>query len=311
MTPPTRRHPGLTKGQHVETIGFIGVGAMGSSIASRLLGHELLVNDRNPDAAASLVAEGARFATTGEIAACCETIFLCLPGPPQVADLLLGPHGLLSHLSTGTTIIDITTGTPTTDAEIEPNLRERGVAYVDCPIAGGVRRAREGTALLMVGADPATFEKVEPLLHAIASDVVHVGPVGAGHAMKLVNNLLNACNRFAALETIRLGVAAGVPQDIVVEVINKGSGRNYTTENTYPQLLSGNGYKPQGFTIDLMLKDVRLANEMADALGHETPIGTLAQQFIEEAIERFGPKADQSQMMAEWYPAAEKERAHG
>jgi 3-hydroxyisobutyrate dehydrogenase len=301
----------LTKGQQVETIGFIGVGAMGSSIASRLLRHELLVSDRNPDAAAGLVAEGARFATPGEIAASCATMFLCLPGPPQVIDLLLGADGLLPRLSTGTTIIDITTGTPTTDVELEPMLSGRGVAYVDCPIAGGVRRAREGTALLMVGADPATFAKVKPLLNEIATDVVHVGPVGAGHAMKLVNNLLNACNRFAALETIRLGVAAGVPQDVVVDVINKGSGRNYTTENTYPQLLSGNGYKPQGFTIELMLKDVRLANEMADALGHETPIGTLAQRFIEEAVERFGPKADQSQMMAEWYPAAGKEPVNG
>jgi 3-hydroxyisobutyrate dehydrogenase len=293
------------------TIGFIGVGAMGSSVASRLLGHELLVSDRNPDAAAGLVAEGARLATIGEIAASCETIFLCLPGPPQVVDLLFGSDGLAPRLSAGTTIIDITTGTPTADAEIQSLLNERGVAYVDCPIAGGVRRAREGTALLMVGADPATFVKVEAILHEVTDDVMHVGPVGAGHAMKLVNNLLNACNRFAALETIRLGVAAGVPQDLVVEVINKGSGRNYTTENTYPQLLSGSAYKPQGFAIDLMLKDVRLANEMADALGHDTPIGTLAQQFIEEAIERFGPKADQSQMMAEWYTAVGKERAHG
>jgi 3-hydroxyisobutyrate dehydrogenase-like beta-hydroxyacid dehydrogenase len=287
-----------------ESIGFIGVGAMGASIASRLVGgHEVLINDRNPEAGGELVAAGARFAEHPEIAATCRTVFLCLPGPPQVRDLLLGVDGLAKLLDPGSVVIDITTGTPIADAEIVSVLAERGVTYVDSPVAGGVRRAREGTALLMVGAEPEVFARVEPLLREITSEIVHCGPVGSGHAMKLVNNLLNACNRFAALETIRLGVAAGVNQDVVVDVINKGSGRNYTTANTYPQLLSGDTWKPQGFAIDLMLKDVRLANELAASLGHQTPIGTLAQDFTQQAIDRFGPKADQSQMMAEWYAA--------
>lgn len=276
---------------------------MGSSIASRLLGHELLVNDRNPDTAAALVGAGARFVTLEEIAASCQTIFLCLPGPPQVDDLLFGSDGLAEKLTEGTIVIDITTGTPIADAEVASILDGHGVTYVDCPIAGGVRRAREGTALLMVGADQEVFARIEGVLGEITSDVVHCGPLGAGHAMKLVNNLLNSCNRFAALETIRLGVAAGIPQGVVVEVINKGSARNYTTENTYPQLLAGDKWKPQGFAIDLMLKDVRLANELATSLGHETPVGTLAQELTRQAIDRFGPKADQSQMMAEWYAA--------
>ncbi len=294
----------------MDTIGFIGVGAMGSSIASRLLGHELLVSDRNPRAADDLVSEGALFSTADEIAAKCRTIFLCLPGPPQVQDLLFGDDGLADRLADGTTIIDITTGTPVADADISARLAERGVTYIDSPIAGGVRRAREGTAILMVGAEPDVFARVEAVLREITSDVVHCGPLGAGHAMKLVNNLLNACNRFAALETIRLGVLAGIPQEIVVDVINKGSGRNYTTANTYPQLLSGETWKPQGFAIDLMLKDVRLANELATTLGHATPIGSLTQQFTQQAIDRFGPKADQSQLMAEWYGEDDPQRAH-
>ena len=293
----------------VDTIGFIGVGAMGSSIASRLLGHELLISDRNPEAGADLVTEGARFTTPDEIADKCRTIFLCLPGPQQVNDLLFNDDGLAAKLSEGTTVIDITTGTPVEDTQIASRLGERGVTYVDCPIAGGVRRAREGTAILMVGADPEVFARVEGLLGEITGDVVHCGPLGTGHAMKLVNNLLNSCNRFAALETIRLGVAAGIAQDVVVDVINKGSGRNYTTENTYPQLLSGDTWKPQGFTLDLMFKDVRLANELATSLGHQTPIGTLTQEFTQQAIDRFGPKADQSQLMAEWYDADGKQQA--
>jgi 3-hydroxyisobutyrate dehydrogenase len=288
--------------QRMDPIGFIGIGAMGSSIASRLVpGHELLVNDRNPSAADELVGAGARFATPEEIAKECRTIFLCLPGPAQVTDLLLGAAGLAQSMAAGTIVIDTTTGTPTTDAEIVAELDGRGVTYVDSPIAGGVRRAREGTATLMVGADPEVFAGIEGLLHEVTTEVVNVGPVGAGHAMKLVNNLLNACNRFAALEAIRLGVASGMKQEVVVDLINRGSGRNYATEYTFPQLLSGDSYKPQGFTLELMLKDVRLAVELADAIGHKTPVGDLAQQLTQHAIDRFGGHADQSQMMAEWY----------
>jgi 3-hydroxyisobutyrate dehydrogenase-like beta-hydroxyacid dehydrogenase len=291
----------------MDAIGFIGVGAMGSSIASRLVGgRELLVNDRNPGAATELVNQGARFATLDEIAEKCRTIFLCLPGPPQVKELLFGSDGsdgLASRLASGTVIIDTTSSTPEADREIVGKLGEHGVTYIDSPIAGGVRRAREGTAILMVGAEPDVFAQVQDLLHEVTSEAINVGPVGSGHAMKLVNNLLNACNRFAALETVRLGVAAGIEQDVVVDVINKASGRNYTTETTYPQLLSGDTYKPQGFTLDLMLKDVRLATELAESLGHETPVGSLVQGLTQDAIDRFGPKADQSQMMAEWYEA--------
>lgn len=283
-------------------IGFIGVGAMGSAIAGRLVEScTLLVSDKNRAAADELVARGATFASTDEIAATCDIVFLCLPGPAEVTELVRGPDGLATRLAAGSIVIDITTSTPVVDAEIAAALHERGIEYVDSPIAGGVRRAREGTAALMVGASPETFAKVKDVLSTITSNVFHVGPLGTGHAMKLVNNLLNACNRFAALETVRLGEAAGLKRDVIIEVVNKSSGRNYATEHTFPQLLSGESYVPQEFTLDLMLKDVHLANELADSLDHPTPIGNMVEKFTEDAIARFGARADQSQMMAEWY----------
>lgn len=275
---------------------------MGSSIAGRLVDvYQLLVSDTNPAAADELIQRGATFASTDEIASSCSIVFLCLPGPPQVEEIVRGPAGLASRLAPGSIVIDTTTSIPVVDAEIAAALRQRDIDYVDAPISGGVRRARDGTAALMVGAAPDVFAKVRDVLLTITSDVIHVGPVGTGHAMKLVNNLLNGCNRFAALETVRLGQAAGLEQDVIIEVLNKSSGRNYATEATFPQLLSGDTYLPQGFTLELMLKDVRLANELASSLGHSTPIGTLVERFTEEAIARFGARADQSQMMAEWY----------
>ena len=283
-------------------IGFIGVGAMGSSIASRLVNSaELLVNDKNPAAAEDLVKQGATFASTDQIAAACRIVFVCLPGPADVTELLLGPAGLASRLAPGSVVVDMTTSSPSVDAEIVAALRETGVDFVDAPIGGGIRRAKAGTAVLMVGAAPEVFPKVKDVLLTVTSDVFHVGPVGTGHAMKLVNNLLNACNRFAALEAVRLGEAAGLEQNVIIDVLNKSSGRNYATEYTFPQLLSGETWLPQGFTLELTLKDVRLANQLAGSLGHPMPIGNMVETFIQEAIDRFGGDADQSQMMAEWY----------
>jgi 3-hydroxyisobutyrate dehydrogenase-like beta-hydroxyacid dehydrogenase len=248
-----------------------------------------------------LVVQGAVLTSPREIAERCDVVFLCLPGPVNVEEALFGAEGIAGFLQPGAVVIDMTSSTPKVDVGIVERLSERGVEYVDSPIAGGVRRAQDGTATLMVGASDEVFARVEPVLHEITSQVVHVGPVGTGHAMKLVNNLLNACNRFAALETIRLGELSGINRDKIIEVINTGSARNYATEYTYPQLLSGDTYKLQGFTLALTLKDVHLANDLAESLGHETPIGHMAEGFIQTAIDRFGPSADQSQMMWEWY----------
>ncbi|WP_172652785.1 NAD(P)-dependent oxidoreductase [Rhodococcus opacus] len=286
-----------------EKIGFIGIGAMGSAIASRLVEpFDLYVNDRNRAAADELVAAGATFTEATEIARTCRVVFLCLPAPTHVDQLLFGDDGIAKDLAVGTVVVDITTGTPTADYQVVAALGERGVKFLDSPIGGGVRRAREGTATLMVGGDDDVFAEVVEVLKAVTPDVHHVGPVGAGHAMKLVNNLLNSCNRFAALEAIRLGQACGMEQSTVVAVLNSSTGRNYTTEYTFPTLLSEPDYKLQGFTLDLMRKDVHLANELAASMNHATPIGHLVEEMTETAIERFGGDADQSQLMAEWYP---------
>ncbi len=283
-------------------VGFIGVGAMGSAIASRLIEHHrLFVNDRNPAAADELVQQGATFASADDIAGACRYVFTCLPRPSDVSDLLLGDDGLAQRLAPGAIVIDNTTGTPTGDAIIASVLTDRGIDYLDAPIGGGVRRARAGTATLMVGGTEEAFAKARDLLLCVTPDVFRVGEVGAGHAMKLVNNFLNNCNRFAALEAVALGEASGLDRATIIEVLNKSTGRNYTTEYTYPNLLLGDTYQPQGFTLGLMRKDIRLANELAKDVGINTPMGTKAEQLTEEAIERFGEQADQSQMMAEWY----------
>lgn len=139
----------------MEPVGFVGVGAMGSAIASRLVGgYDLRVTDRNPAAADDLVAAGAKFTTAEDIAATCSIVVLSLPGPADVVDLLIGAGGLAELLRPGTVVIDTTTSTPTADAQITAVLTPKGVEFADAPIAGGVRKARDGASTLMVGAAP-------------------------------------------------------------------------------------------------------------------------------------------------------------
>src|SRR5690349_15331272 len=130
-----------------DKIGFIGVGAMGSAIASRLVGdYDLWVSDRNPEAAADLVRQGATFATAAEAGDGATFVFLCLPGPKQVEELMLGTDPLAAILPAGSVLIDTSTSTPVTDEKVVAALQDRDVQFIDSPIGGGVRRAREGTA---------------------------------------------------------------------------------------------------------------------------------------------------------------------
>jgi 3-hydroxyisobutyrate dehydrogenase len=281
--------------------GFIGVGAMGSAIASRLVGSTtLLVNDLNPRAAEDLVDAGATFATLDEIARSCQYVFLCLPAPKDVTDLLFDKSSLADSITAGTVVIDMTSSTPAVDDEIARRLAAKEIRFVDSPIAGGVRRARTGDATLMVGADHEDFDTIKHLLLTVTPNVYHVGAVGTGHAMKLVNNLLNACHRFAALQCVRLAVKDGIDEAMAIAVLNSGSGRSYVTEYTFPELMRKN--QLQGFTIELMRKDVRLANELAVSLDHDLEIGRLVEKYMDEAVGRFGPQADQTEMMLAWYP---------
>jgi 3-hydroxyisobutyrate dehydrogenase-like beta-hydroxyacid dehydrogenase len=275
---------------------------MGSALAGRFVdGHDLYVYGRAPGAAAQLVARGAKSVSLEELASSCRYVFTCLPAPPDVRAVFLGEEGIADQLPPGSIVIDFTTSTPATDQDVASALTRRWVDFVDAPVAGGTRRVEAGSATLMVGAEPDGFGKVRELLHCVTPHVLHVGPVGAGHTMKLLNNLLNACNRLAAMETIRLGEAAGLSRDVIVNVLNQGSARNYATEVTYPQLLPGDGYLPQHFTLGLFRKDVRLANELAAEHDQVNRVGRLVERGLEDAIATLGYGTDLSQFMAEWY----------
>ncbi|WP_020112834.1 NAD(P)-dependent oxidoreductase [Rhodococcus sp. 114MFTsu3.1] len=285
-----------------QKIGFIGIGAMGSAIASRLIGSStLLVNDLNPALASPLEERGARFAALDEIATC-DVVFLSLPGPDNVVKLLLGDGGLAARMTPGSVVIDTTSSTPIVDEGLARELAVRSISYIDAPIAGGVRRAYDGLATLMVGASEKDFARVKPLLNTITANVFHLGPVGAGHAAKLVNNLLNHCNRFAAIEMLTLAERYGIAPEVMIDVLNMSSGRSYVTDYTYPEIVFPN--LKQGFTLELMRKDAHLAGALADHVGQELRVGSLVAEMMDEAVDRLGGTADQTDLMRKWYPPA-------
>jgi 3-hydroxyisobutyrate dehydrogenase-like beta-hydroxyacid dehydrogenase len=273
---------------------------MGASIARRLVAsHRIVVDDLRPEALAALVEEGAE-AATPELLAQCRLVFVCLPAPDDVRALL---DKLLLVLGAGSVVVDMTTGSPAADVELRDLAARGGVTLVDAPVSGGPQGAEAGTLTIMVGADPEVFAAVGPYLDSISSNVHHVGGAGTGHAMKLVCNLLSACNRVASLEAVELARRSGIPQAKAIEILNVSGGRSYITERTYPMFLTESGYTPQHFSVGLLAKDVRLAQDWAAHCDLDLTSGKAARALLDQAETRFGSSADINQMMSGWFTA--------
>ncbi|MBA3741364.1 NAD(P)-dependent oxidoreductase [Sporichthya sp.] len=282
-------------------IGFIGLGAMGSALAKRLaLAGALYVADLNVGAVESLEAEGATGLPATDLAARCEVVMTCLPRSQDVRDLVLGAGGLAAALHPGSVLVDMTTGDPTIDREIAAGLERSGVSFVDAPVSGGPQAAAAGTIAIMVGAAADDFARVRPVLAGISPNITHVGPVGAGHVLKLVNNMLSACNRLAALEAVAIATANGVERATCVAGINTGSGRSYMTEVTFPRFLLDEEIHEQHFQIGLMLKDVGLASSLAESSGVHAPIGELVRRLFADGAVRYGESADINQLARDY-----------
>jgi len=279
-------------------IGFIGLGAMGAAIAARLAPHvPLLVTDLRAAAVAQLVAHGGQAASQAEIAQSCTIVFTSLPRTENVRAVILGDGGLAATMRAGSVVVDMTTGNPVHDREFELELARRDVDFADAPVSGGPQAAAEGTLAILVGASDQTMNRIRPALDLISSRVDHLGPVGSGHAVKLVNNLLSACNRLSTLEAVSIAVKSGVDLKACINAINKSSGRSYITESTYPRFLLGEEPVEQNFTVGLMAKDITLALDLAADAGLVTRMGSVARELLSAAVEALGENADINRLM--------------
>jgi 2-hydroxymethylglutarate dehydrogenase len=267
------------------SVGFIGVGNMGNPMASNVLkaGFPMIVYDRNPQAMESLLQAGAqRAASAREVVEGSEIVLTSLPASPDVEAVYLEPGGLVDSAKPGTMLIDLSSVLPSTPRKIEPRAQARGVPFLEAPVSGGVSGARAATLAIMVGGDPETLTRAQPVLRAIGPNIFHVGPVGAGNTVKAINNMMASVNALAMMEGVALGVKAGLDPMTIYEVVKASSGGSKALERI-PNSLIPRQFEP-GFKVHLMNKDLETFNTIAKELHVPVSFANVAQQYQQMAI---------------------------
>jgi 3-hydroxyisobutyrate dehydrogenase-like beta-hydroxyacid dehydrogenase len=191
---------------------------------------------------------------------------MSLPDSHVVESVMSGADGALSHSRRGQVIADLTTASPESTRNIHALLKDKGVAYLDIGISGGAAAADSGSLTLMVGGEKSALDRVQHVLSLFATNIFYVGPSGAGHTTKLLNNFLNAVSLAATAEVMVAGKKAGLDLEQLLEVLNKSSGMNFATVNRFPKIITGD-YLKGGLSNTLMMKDVVLYTELVSQLG--------------------------------------------
>jgi 3-hydroxyisobutyrate dehydrogenase len=276
-------------------IAFLGLGDIGGLIASHLTREpfDLVVWNRTASKASAFatrhnvaIAQSPADAVKGA-----EVVITCLPSSVEVEAVLHGENGMLESLRKGAVLIDCTSGDPPTSRSIAAELGGRGVDFIDAPVSGGTTAAKAGTLTVMWGGDESVFERVRPVIEAFGKKIVHAGPVGAGDALKAVNNALLAVHILSAAEGLAVLVKAGVNPTTALDVINASSGRSNSSENLIPQRVLTRAF-PRTFRLALLEKDIGIAAVLAEDLGVLTPLISLTAERFHEAREKLGEEAD-------------------
>lgn len=276
-----------------EILGFVGVGRMGGPMASRLLdaGHSLCVFDTNADVVKPLLARGATAArSAAEVASTAQVVFMSLPTPPVVQAVSVGDEGILRG-STITTLIDLSTTGPSVAGVVARAAGERGVAWVDSPVSGGVAGAKAGTLAVMVSCAKPTFDGIDALLRTFGKTFYVGDKPGLAQIAKLANNLLAAAALVVSSEAVAMGVKAGLDAKVLIDIINAGSGRNSATQDKFPRSILPRTFD-FGFATGLSYKDVRLCVDEAEALGVPMVAGAAVRQMLAITQAKFGADSD-------------------
>jgi len=264
---------------------------MGGPMASRLLdaGHSLVIFDTNAAVMKPLADRGATVASSpAEVASKAEVVFLSLPTPPVLQTVAI--DGVLKGTAVKT-MIDLSTTGPSVAKVVAKAAGEKGVAWVDSPVSGGITGATKGTLAVMVSCPKAVFEQVEPLLKTFGK-TFHVGEKpGLAQIAKLANNLLAASAIVLTSEAVVMGVKAGLDAKVLIDIINAGSGRNSASQDKFPKAILPRTFD-FGFATGLSYKDVRLCLEESEALGVPMVAGAAVRQMLAITNAKFGPDSD-------------------
>jgi 3-hydroxyisobutyrate dehydrogenase len=268
-------------------IGFLGLGNMGGPMAANLLKAGHAVRGFDPVAAARERLAAAGGAPAGSIAEAvreAEVVISMLPEGRHVRAAYLEPGGVLEAALAGALLIDCSTIDVATARAVAEAASARGFAMLDAPVSGGVAGATAGTLTFMVGGDPAAFERGRPIFEAMGKAVIHAGPSGNGQAAKICNNMMLGIQMISVCEAMALAEKLGLAQQTLFEIASKSSGQCWSLTSycpvpgPVPSSPANRGYAP-GFTVAMMLKDLKLAQEAAQAVGARTPLGAEAYQL--------------------------------
>lgn len=277
-------------------IAFLGLGAIGNPMARQIAQEDqfsLAVWNRTSAKATDFAAtQRARAAATpADAAKGAKFVVTCLPTSADVEALLDGPSGLEAGLEDGAILIDCTSGDPATSQRIAARVAKHGVGFLDAPVSGGVAGAEIGTLTVMVGGDLKVFDRAKPVMEAFGEKIVHCGPVGAGHALKAINQAMLAVHIWSLGEGLAALARAGVNPSLALDVINASSGRSNTSQNLFPQRVITRAF-PRTFRLALLDKDIGIAARVLREQKVPSPLIQLAAELTSLAHRELGEEAD-------------------
>ena len=278
----------------MKNIGMIGIGMMGHGIATNLLkhGHSLTVLDHpGNQPLENLISSGAKVSSTPkDLASQSDIIILCVPGTPQVEDVLLGEQGVLKGIQAGSIVIDCSTAVPTSTDRVSKVVIESGCEFLDAPMTRTPKEAAEGRLNLLVGGDASIFEQCKPILACFAENIVHAGPIGAGHRMKLLHNFVSLGSVALMAEAAACAQSSGISAQTFIDVLAMGGGWGAPLERLKPYLSAGDA-SAMRFSLANTLKDLSYYNQMAQDMHADRTIANAVKQTLEVACNEGDPQS--------------------
>ena len=278
------------------SVGFIGLGVMGQSMATHILnaGYKLHVYTRTKHKAENIISKGAVWEdTVSKLSTKCDVIITIVGFPADVEEVYLGDNGILNHAKKESFVIDMTTSSPDLAIKIYKQAKEKGIKSLDAPVSGGDLGAKNATLSIMVGGDKNSFDKVFPLFEVMGKNIVLQGKAGSGQHTKMANQIAIATGMVAVCEALAYAKKAGLDPEAVLKCIGPGAAGSWSLNNLGPRMLAGN-FEP-GFYIRHFLKDMKIAVASSDDLGLKTPGLDLAfslyKKMEEKGLENKGTQA--------------------
>ena len=280
-------------------IGFIGLGMMGAPMVQCLVnaGFDLYIDDADSARADTLATQSGAQRLTRDNAASLDALITMLPNSAIVESVLLGGgnDGWASRLAKNAVVIDMSSSEPERSRKLGAALEERGLAYLDAPVSGGVKKAKEGTLAILVGGRAEVLTQCMPVLEAMGKSILHIGGAGSGHAAKALNNYVSAAGLAATVEALLVAQRFGIEPDVMTDVLNASSGRSNTSENKVKQFMLS-GTFGSGFALQLMNKDLKIAHALAQSVGYPMTLGDTVTAVWGEAAQRSTPATDHTEM---------------